>query len=179
VLFADVRGYTARTEVSSPQDMARLMNRFYAAAIHVLSHHDAVIDKLVGDEVMALFIQGFAGRTYIEKMAEAAEDLLRDLDYGRGDPWLPVGVGLDFGRAFVGNVGTAGVKDFTALGDVVNTAARIQGHAQPGQIVMTDRVYEVVGSRYPDALFAELTLKGKREPVPARIVDLSAPPVAP
>lgn len=84
------------------------------------------------------------------------------------------GNGLDFGRAFVGNVGTTGVKDFTALGDVVNTAARIQGHAQPGQIVMTERVYEVVGSRYPDAPSTALTLKGKSEPVAARVVDLNS-----
>jgi len=179
VLFADVRGYTARTETTSPEDMARLMNRFYAAAIHVLSHHDAVIDKLVGDEVMALFIQGFAGKTYIEKMAASAEDLLRDIGFGKGDPWLPVGIGLDFGRAFVGNVGTAGVKDFTTIGDVVNTAARIQGHAQPGQIVMTERVYQEVTERYPNAASAEFSLKGKAEPVKARVVDLSVAPVAP
>jgi len=150
--------------------MARLMNRFYTAAIHVLAHHDAIIDKLVGDEVMALFIRGFAGDSYIEKMADSAEELLRDLGYGRGDPWLPVGVGLDFGRAFVGNVGTADVKDFTALGDVVNTAARLQSHAQPGQIVMTERVYEAVASRYPNAPSAEFSLKGKAEPVRAHVI---------
>jgi adenylate cyclase len=166
-----VRGYTAQTEAINPEEMARLMNRFYAAAIHVLSHHDAIIDKLVGDEVMALFIRGFAGDSYIHKMSGSAEALLRDLGYGNGDPWLPVGVGLDFGRAFVGNVGTTDVKDFTALGDVVNTAARLQAEAKPGQIVMSERVYEAVGSRYPDAESVEFSLKGKAEPVAARIVE--------
>jgi adenylate cyclase len=171
VLFADVRGYTARTETTSPEDMARLMNCFYATAIHVLAHHDAIIDKLIGDEVMALFIQGFAGASYIEKMVDSAEELLRDLGYARGDPWLAVGVGLDFGRAFVGNVGTADIKDFTALGDVVNTAARLQSQAHSGQIVMTERVYESVGSRYPDAASVPLSLKGKGEPVNARVIE--------
>jgi adenylate cyclase len=173
VLFADVRGYTPQTESSNPEDMARLMNRFYATAINVLTRHDAVIDKLVGDEVMALFIRGFAGDAYIEKMTDSAERLLNDLGYGRGEAWLAVGVGLDFGRAFVGNVGTAEVKDFTALGDVVNTAARIQGHARPGQIVMTERVFSQVSERYPNAATATLELKGKSEPVAARVVDVS------
>jgi len=168
-----VRGYTAQSESSNPEEMARLMNRFYTAAIHVLAHNDAIIDKLVGDEVMALFIRGFAGESYIEKMADSAEELLRDLGYGRGDPWLPVGVGLDFGRAFVGNVGTANVKDFTALGDVVNTAARLQAEAKPGQIVMSERMYQQVASRWPDAHPVALTLKGKSRPVDARVVEIA------
>jgi adenylate cyclase len=178
VLFADVRGFTPQTESSNPESMARLMNRFYGAAIHVISHRDGIIDKLVGDEVMALFIQGFAGPSYIEKMAQSAEEILRDLGYGRGAPWLPVGIGLDFGRAFVGNVGTEGVKDFTAIGDVVNTAARIQNQAKPGQIVMTERVYSVVAERYPAAEAVELQLRGKREPVAARVIDLNPVPSA-
>jgi adenylate cyclase len=159
-------------EASYPEDMARLMNRFYATATRILADHNAIIDKLVGDEVMALFIRGFAGDAYIEKMAASAEDLLRDIGFGRGNPWLPVGVGLDFGRAFVGNVGTAGVKDFTAIGDVVNTAARIQGHARPGQIVMTDRVYRAVEEYYPAAQAVQLELRGKSEPVAAHVVEL-------
>lgn len=150
------------------------MNRFYAAAIHVLAHHDAIIDKLVGDEVMALFIRGFAGDSYIHKMAGSAEALLRDLGYGSCDPWLPVGVGLDYGRAFVGNVGTADVKDFAALGDVVNTASRLQAEAKPGQIVMSERAYQEVAGRYPQASAVEFTLKGKSEPVAARVVDFAS-----
>lgn len=174
MLFADLRGYTSFAETSKPEEVARLINRFYGTATHVLSHHDAIIDKLVGDEVMALFLQGFAGERYIDKMAASAEDLLRELDYGSGEPWLAVGLGLDFGRAFVGNVGSGEVKDFTALGDVVNTAARIQSHAQPGQMIMSERVYEAVAGRYPDARPVRLELKGKSEPVAARVVDLPA-----
>jgi adenylate cyclase len=176
VLFADVRGFTAQFESSNPDEMARLMSRFYASAIHVLAHRDAIIDKLIGDEVMALFIPGLAGPSYIEKMVDSADEILRGLGYGRRDPWLPVGIGLDFGRAFVGNVGTDDVKDFTALGDVVNTAARIQSHARPGQIVLTERAFALVADRYPQASKIDLELKGKSEPVSARIIDLN--PVA-
>lgn len=175
VLFADIRGFTTYSEGRPPEEVAAMANRFYSVATHVLSHHDAVIDKLVGDEVMALFVPGFAGKDeYIQKMVDAAEQLMRAVGYGSdAEPWLPLGIGLDHGPAFVGNVGEGHVKDFTALGDVVNTAARIQGHAKMGQIVMSERVYEHVRHRYPDAPASQLDLKGKSEVVAVRTVDLN------
>ena len=175
VLFADMRGFTALSESKPPQEVARLLDRFYFTAATVLYKHSAVIDKFVGDEVMALFLTGFTGPACFDKMATAAEGILRAVGYGsREVPWLPLGVGMDFGLAFVGNVGAGEVKDFTALGDVVNTAARLQAQAKPGQIVMSERVYEAVAQRYPDAGAVELTLKGKSEPVAARVIDLAA-----
>jgi len=176
VLFADIRGYTSLSEAHQPAEIARLLNRFYGAATNVLAGHDAVIDKLVGDQVMALFVPGFAGADYISKMVSAAEDLLRSVGYGGDEEaWLPLGVGLDCGNAYVGNVGSGDVKDFTALGDVVNTAARLQSQAKPGQIVMSERVYGVVSERFPDAAEVSLELKGKSGPVAARVVDPGAP----
>jgi adenylate cyclase len=173
VLFADMRGFTAFAEAKSPAEAAQAVNRFYALATDVLSHYDAVIDKLIGDEVMALFLPAFAGDACISKMASAAEDLLIGVDGGSNvEPWLPLGIGLDYGRAFVGNVGSDVVKDFTAIGDVVNTAARFQGKAAPGQIVMSERVYQAVSGRYPQAQPVHLDLKGKHEPVPAHVVTV-------
>jgi len=170
-----MRGYTSIAETKAPEEVARLLNRFYAVATDVLSNRDAVIDKLVGDEVMALFLPGFAGQGYVEKMASAAEGLLQGVGYGSKEaPWLPLGIGLDHGLAFVGNVGSGEVKDFTAIGDVVNTAARLQGEAKAGQIIMTERVYQNVSGRYPDAQPIQLQLKGKNEPVAARVVEIAA-----
>ena len=175
ILFADVRGYTALAEKEAPEEIARLLNRFYAVATNQLASRDALIDKLVGDEVMALFLTGLTGPGCFRKMASAAEGLLRGVGHGSSDgPWLPLGVGMDFGLAFVGNVGYGEVKDFTALGDVVNTAARLQAEAKPGQIVMSERVYGEVAERYPDVPCVELQLKGKSEPVAARVVELAA-----
>jgi adenylate cyclase len=175
ILFADVRGYTRLSEERGPAATAELMNRFYEMATDVLTHQDAVIDKLVGDQVMALFIPGFAGPEYIQSMVAAAEGLLAGVGYGaEAGPWLSLGVGLDAGIAYVGNVGSGDVKDFTALGDVVNTAARLQAQAQPGQIVMSERVYAVCADRYHDAAPMTVELKGKSEPVPVRIVEPAA-----
>ena len=175
VLFADMRGYTAFAEAEPPAEVARLLSRFYITAAGVLYKHDAFIDKFVGDEVTALFLTGFTGPAWFDKMATAAEGILRAVGYGsREVPWLPLGIGMDFGPAFVGNVGAGEVKDFTAIGDVVNTAARLQAEAKPGQIVMSERVYREVAERYPDVPRVELQLKGKSEPVAARVVEIAA-----
>jgi len=94
---------------------------------------DAVIDKLVGDEVMGLFIPLFIGEDAIRKMVEAGIELLEQT----AAVGLEVGAGADFGVAYVGNVGEEEVEDFTALGDVVNTAARLQAQAQPAQLILS------------------------------------------
>jgi adenylate cyclase len=177
VLFADVRGFTTLAETRSPADVAALLNRFYKATTDALIHHDGVIDKLVGDEVMGLFLPPLVSGDAREQMVRAAEKLLKALGFGSGEePLLPVGVGLEFGRLFVGNVGGGGdVRDFTALGDAVNTASRLQSAAGPGQIVMSERVYEAVAEGYPDAEPVELELKGKAAQVTARIVEIGRP----
>jgi adenylate cyclase len=176
VLFADVRGYTTLSETLSPSELATLLNRFYKVATDALVRHDGVIDKLVGDEVMGIFMPPIVDGDTCEEMAGTADDLLRGLGFGSDDePWLRVGVGIDFGRVFVGNVGSGEVSDFTALGDAVNTAARLQGAAGPGQIVMSQRVYESVAAAYPEAQSVELELKGKSAPVAARVVDVGRP----
>ena len=173
ILFADVRGYTRLSEGMSPSEVATLMNRFYAAASGMVFAEDGILDKLVGDEVMALFWPPLIEGDAAEKMVAAAEGLLRAVGYGSDDgSWLEVGVGLDYGPAYVGNVGGGEVRDFTALGDVVNTAARLQTAAEGGQIVVSERVYERVAERWPAARRVELPLKGKAKPVAARVVDL-------
>jgi adenylate cyclase len=167
VLFADVRGYTALSESRPTADVTQLMNRFYALATDVLMRHDAVIDKLIGDEVMALFIPSWTPGA-ASHMLQAAEDLLNGVGFGSAEePWLPLGIGVDYGLASVGNVGSGEVKDFTAIGDVVNTAARLQASAEPGQLVMSERAYGLAGERWPDATALQLELKGKAEPVRA------------
>ena len=174
VFFADVRGFTAFSEARSPSEVAQTMAGFYSAATRVLVEHDAVIDKLVGDEVMALFWPVLVEEDPCAAMVEAGEALLREVGYGSAEgAWLPLGVGIDFGRLHIGNVGPAGMQDFTALGDVVNTAARLQGEAEPGQIVVSERVYEGLPDGR-DARPIELELKGKAGPVNAYLLEPQA-----
>jgi Adenylate cyclase, family 3 (some proteins contain HAMP domain) len=170
VLFADLRGFTRMSEQSSPEAMSALLRRFYACAEDVL-FPEAIIDKLIGDEVMALYLPMF-GRfeEAAPVMIDHARELLREVGYGGGRrPFAEVGVGIDYGEAFVGNVGRRSLTDFTAIGDVVNVASRLQGEAKGGEIIasarLVDRLGEIPGERL------ELELKGKAEPVVAyRIV---------
>lgn len=171
VLFADVRGSTALGERLGATGFAALLNRFYRAATDVLVAHEAVIDKLVGDEVMALFIPGYCGGAYRQRAAEAGEALVRAVGYGRsGDAWLPLGVGVHAGPAFVGNVGGAGVVDFTALGDTVNTAARLQGQAAAGEVLLSSAVYDAVAAEYPLVERRTIQVRGKDEPLAAWVL---------
>jgi adenylate cyclase len=173
VLFADVRGFTSLAERMAADDVAGIMNRFYGAASEVLTR-SAIIDKLVGDEVMALYLPSLLGRNWEDDLVRDATDLLTAVGYGSGEgPWLPLGVGVDVGRAYVGNVGAGDVKDFTALGDVVNTAARVQSSAAAGQIVLSERMFGRLATDVPGATATSLVLKGKEDAEPARVIDLS------
>ena len=176
ILFADVRGFTALAERQTPDAVATLLNRFYATAVDILCEH-AIIDKLVGDQVMALYLpQIFPGEPARHMIADA-QSLLAAAGYGEERPWVELGIGLDFGTAYVGNVGSGEVKDFTAIGDVVNTAARLQAAAASGETVMSSRVHDRAGEHAVGAEPRELALKGKSEPEIAlvRCIDFAAP----
>jgi len=172
VLFADVRGSTKISERTSASDYAELLNRFYAVATDVLLHHDGLIDKLIGDEAMALFIPGVAGPDYRRKTVEAAVAVLRGVGYGTPEgPWLEVGVGVNAGQAYVGNVGAA-VVDFTALGEPINVAARLQAAAAGGEIVIAADVHEDLGAMLPGARPQTLDLRGHEAPVPVLVAGV-------
>jgi len=170
VLFADVRGSTALGEKLAPSEFAALLNRFYRTATEVLIHYDAIIDKLIGDEVMALFIPGICGPNYRRKAVEAAAALLAAVGYGPGaTPWLALGGAVNSGTAYVGNVGGE-VVDFTALGDTVNTASRMTSSAAAGEILMSETVYASVAEEFPDLPRRTLTLRGKEAQLAARVL---------
>jgi adenylate cyclase len=167
VLFADIRGFTRLSEQRDPEEVSALLRRFYADAERVL-FPDAVIDKLIGDEVMALYLPMY-GRfeEAAPVMLRHARELLRAVGYGSsGRPFAEVGIGLDYGEAFVGNVGQGALNDFTAIGDVVNVASRLQGQARGGEIVASARLVERLREEPPGER-VELELKGKSEPVAA------------
>jgi adenylate cyclase len=174
VLFADLRGFTARFDGADPEEASIVLRRFYRCAEDVL-FPIAMIDKLIGDEVMALFLPRLKRDLTSEEvpavMLEHARELLRAIGYGSTEgPFVEMGIGLDFGEAFVGNIGQRALFDFTAVGDVVNTASRLQGQAAGGEIVFSERVAErlpqVPGTR------VELALKGKAEPQSAYRLSL-------
>lgn len=175
MLFVDVRGSTRIAEGMSPASFGRLMNRFYKAATDVLIRTDAVIDKLVGDEVIGLYLPIFTGPNHARPAVLAAQELL--LATGQAEeegPWLPIGIGVHTGVAFVGTVGGAEdtVSDITALGDNVNITARLASVAGPGEALISEAAYAAGGMDLGDLESRQLELKGKSEPISARVLQV-------
>jgi len=172
ILFADVRGSTQLAENMSAAEFSKVMNQFYDAATKVLIRTDAFIDKLVGDEVIGLYIPGYAGRRHARKALVAAQRLGQAMGYGSAEgPWLPIGIGVHTGVAYVGTVqGAEGaVNDFTALGDNVNVTARLVNEAKPGEALISDATYAAAGLNFEHLERRQLDLKGKAEPVGVRV----------
>ncbi|HYM96917.1 MAG TPA: adenylate/guanylate cyclase domain-containing protein [Candidatus Sulfotelmatobacter sp.] len=174
VLFADVRGYTSLTERTSSVEMTSLLHRFYAAASGALLAQEAVLGTIAGDQVMALFVPGLAGPRYPCRAIDGARSLLHAVGYGtpQGN-WIDVGVGICSGEDYVGNIGGGGYKDFTALGDVTNTAARLQAEAQGGEVLLCATTYEAAVDACAGAELRRLSLKGKAEPVSGYLIRVS------
>lgn len=171
--MADVRGYTTLTEGLSPLQVTALANRFYEAGSAALLGADGLLGQIEGDLVMGLFVPGLAGKQeYRRKAVEGGLRLLEAVGYGSPEGnWLNVGVGIASGEEFVGNVGGGGYKDFTALGDVTNTAARLSSAAAAGQVLLDALTYESVADTHPQARRQELALKGKSAPVAVAAID--------
>jgi len=168
MLFVDVRGSTTLAEKMNNTEFSALMNRFYESAINVLVMEDAFIDKLVGDEVTALFIPGYAGPDHAAQAVRAGRKLLKVTGHGKlAGPWVPVGVGIHTGVAWVGSIqGARGeASDFTALGDNVNVAARLASNAGPGEVLVSQAAAVAAAMETGGMEKRDLALKGKTRPV--------------
>ena len=168
VLFADVRGYTSLCERLSAEQVREFVNHFYATASAALLAQEGLLGQVAGDEVEGMFVPGLAGARYRQKAVEAARSLVRAVRYTDSPAGaLEVGIGIASGEEFVGNVAGGGYKDFAAVGDVTNTAARLTSSARNGEIVVDSDTYAAVARAYPDARHQRLVLKGKQEPFEA------------
>jgi adenylate cyclase len=169
-MFVDVRGFTALAEKLPPAEIAQRLSRFYALATATIFDYDGTLDKMVGDQVMAFFGAPLRAKDHPERAVQTAARILREVDNEAETERLQVGAGIATGEAFVGNVGEGTVADFTVLGDTVNVAARLQGAAASGEILVTEETYAHVKTEFPNAPSRELELKGKSEPVRARVI---------
>jgi adenylate cyclase len=139
MLFADVRGSSNIARQMPVIEFTRLMNRFYRVSSDILFDVDGIVEKFVGDEVVGLFVPFLAGPEHARRAVEAAEALMRATGHGSAEgPWVPLGAGVNTGRAFVGMVTSAeGTGDFTALGDPLNIAAHLASQAAIGEVLVT------------------------------------------
>jgi adenylate cyclase len=176
LFFADVRGSTPLAEQMRPAEFSRLMGRFYDTAFEILVDADAFVDKFVGDEIIGIFVPSMAGESHASRAIDAARKLL--LATGHADPagpWVPVGIGINTGTAYVGSIGEGADTELTAMGDIVNTTARLSSVAASGEILVGAAAAGAAGLP-ADLERRSLQLKGKREPTEVVVLGV-APPV--
>jgi adenylate cyclase len=176
MLYADVRGSTQLAAELGPTEFAALMQRFFRIATKVFTRTDAVVDKMVGDEVIGLYLPGFTGADYRRRAAAAGLELLRATGHDdRGRAWLPIGVGVHSGNTFVGSIGIEGGNyQLAALGDAMNFGARLVASAKAGEMVMSEAVWnDLSGSMSAEP--RRLELKGYAAPVEAWIARATPP----
>lgn len=133
----------------------------------MIDERDGIVDKFVGDAAVALFIPGFAGRDHAAQAIAAARGLLEQTGNNGSEPWIPIGAGVHTGTSFVGSVGEGDARDFTALGDTVNTTARLTGLAQPGEILISAEAASAGGLETAGLERRTLELRGRDQSVDA------------
>ena len=164
MLFADIRGSTMLAERMTPTDFRALLDRFYTVASDAVYANGGIVDKFVGDELVAMF-PPLLGERYSERAINAAREVLRLTGHADvAGPWVPVGAAVHSGRAWFGAVGQGHHTEITLVGDPVNTAARLAALAATGEIVVSVVAAAEAGL---DTTLERRTmeLKGKVEPV--------------
>lgn len=172
ILFADVRGSTSLAEKMSPTEFSRVIDRFYKATTGALFRKNALVEKLIGDEVTGFFTPGFAGENHAEAAIQAGREILRVTGHSDpGGPWVSVGVGVHTGMTFVGAVSAeGGPMDITVLGDTPNTAARLTAQAGIGEMLVSEAAARSAGLETEGLESRLLALKGREEQVKAWVV---------
>jgi adenylate cyclase len=180
LLFADVRGSTRLSESMSAREFSQLINRFYNTATNVMVHSDALIDKIIGDQAAGMYVPGFAGEAHASKAIRAAREILLETGHGSQEgPWIPLGVGVHTGVAFVGAVGSKdGASDITVLGEAPNIAARLCSSAGVGEILITSAAAEAAGLDTGALEARSLELTGISRSIETHVLNLSTKPGA-
>ncbi len=177
VLFVDIRGFTTMSESLKPEEVVEILNEYLGLTTKAIFDNGGTLDKFVGDATMAVFNAPFDLDDYIFRAVATAWDMQAGADviaekfhkrYGKS---VSFGIGVNCGNAVVGNIGCDFRMDYTAIGDTVNTAARLESNARPGQILISSEVYEAVKDRVTVTPIGEIPLKGKSNGVFVYQVD--------
>lgn len=172
ILFADIRGSTPLAERMGRREYSQLIHRFYHAGTKPLYSNYAMIEKFLGDGLAAFFAPAFAGPNHARTAIKAGRQILRATGHdGKETPWIPVGVGVDTGVAYIGSMKMEGGRtDITILGDVVNTTARLCSEARQGEVIVGEQAMRMSGLPMEDFEHRNLSLKGKQEAVNTWVV---------
>ncbi|HZI85346.1 MAG TPA: adenylate/guanylate cyclase domain-containing protein [Pyrinomonadaceae bacterium] len=177
VLFADIRGFTRLSEHAPPEKIVSLLNRYFSAMTDIIFAHGGTLDKYLGDGLMALFGAPTTTPEDASNALNAAVAMQRRIiginqelrEEGLGE--IGVGIGLHTGEVTVGYIGSERRSEYTAIGDAVNTAARLESNARGGEILISEATSKAAGSRYKLKARDPITVKNREQPVPLFEVD--------
>lgn len=178
VLFVDIRGFTTMSESLKPEEVVEILNEYLGLTTRSIFDNGGTLDKFVGDATMAVFNAPFDLEDYIFRAVCTAWDMqagaaaIAEKFKARFGKSVSFGIGVNCGNAVVGNIGCDFRMDYTAIGDTVNTAARLESNAKPGQILISADVYEAVKERIAVTPIGEIPLKGKSNGVFVYQVDV-------
>ena len=168
LLFADIRGSTGIGERSTPTEFRAFLDRFYRLSSSAVLDNDGMVDKFVGDEVIGLFFPGISGPEHAAAAVRAARvllDAVGQADASSTGP-IPVGAAVHTGDAFVGSTGAGGaVSDFTALGDVVNTTARLASEAAAGELLVSIKAATLARVDSPALEHRTISVRGRSDAI--------------
>jgi adenylate cyclase len=172
VLFADIRGFTRLSEHAEPEKVVQLLNKYFSAMTDIIFAHGGTLDKYLGDGLMALFGAPTATPDDATNALNAAVAMQRRVIGINADlreeglPEVAIGIGLHTGEAVVGYVGSERRSEYTAIGDTVNTASRLESNSTGGQILLSDAASQAAESRYPLIAREPIAVKNRVQPVP-------------
>src|SRR5687767_2189766 len=177
VLFADIRGFTSIAEHAPPEEIVGLLNKYFSAMTDIIFAHGGTLDKYLGDGLMALFGAPTTTPEDASNALNAAVAMQRRIiginqelrEEGLGE--IGVGIGLHTGEVTVGYIGSERRSEYTAIGDAVNTAARLESNARGGEILISEATSKAAGSRYKLKARDPITVKNREQPVPLFEVD--------
>src|SRR2546426_571732 len=172
VLFADIRGFTSISEHAQPERIVGLLNRYFSAMTDIIFAHGGTLDKYLGDGLMALFgaptttpkdaANAIAAAVAMQRRMLSINDELRE----EGFPEIGIGIGLHTGEVTVGYIGSERRSEYTAIGDAVNTASRLESNAKGGEILVSEVTAKAAHSRYQLAPREPISVKNREQPVP-------------
>ena len=171
LLFVDIRGFTPLSERAEPEEVVDILNDYLGLCAGAVFNHGGTLDKFMGDAVMAIFsapleVEDHALKAVkaAKEMVEGSKELQKDLEKKHGKS-VELGVGINTGFAVVGNIGADFRMDYTAIGDTVNTAARLESDAAPSQILISDFTYQQVKDKVEVRNLGSIKVKGKSQEV--------------
>lgn len=171
VLFVDIRGFTPMSEGLEPEQVVGILNEYLELTSRAIFQNQGTLDKFIGDATMAIFNAPFDSEDYIYRAICTARDIVEGTEalskklMERFGKTISFGIGINCGPAVVGNIGSERRMDYTAIGDTVNTAARLESVASRGQVLMSEAVYQAMKDRVEAEPVGELELKGKSQKV--------------